>query len=544
MAEKRDNKPFYSWVPRPLGIVILLLLFIPPTFSGGAYMSNINEMTGGLGVWTEDVQLASFFTSIGMCLFIPFMVPFLQARRIKQTYLCCYGTLVVLNAICAVTTSLPLLCATCLLIGFVRIIVMLNCTFTIAPYLTGFNTLTMFTMTETPTPEVQYRMERLRTFLMPVLYFYILLIAQSSNAVTAWFAYHFRWQAAYFFTDAMLLTAMLLVVLLMPNENRPYSYKIEWGKVPDLLLMTLALCCMAYVLIYGKTLDWFDSQRISICFAVMLIALGIFLWRSVEMGDRHYFPLRSMGYRNMVMALAIYVIFIIFNAANSLVGTFAHLSTPADDFHVASLSLWAVVGCFAGLVTALLLVLRRVRFRTTFFVAFLLMASANGYMYFQYQTEGAWDNLAIPMVLNFAGLLMLYSLTCAFSMKALPAKYLFAAVFIMIWSRNSVAPIVGASIYSNWLNHKQQYEVERLSQEVNAENTYASATFNGTRIAGQRSGKGTYEASQLASTSIKSRIAKQSAIVAMKDVTGTTATLLFLMAGIVLVLPYRKGETT
>lgn len=184
----RGHSPFYRWVPRPLGILILLFMFVPQTFSGGAYISNVREMSGALALLTEGVQLASFFTSIGMSLFVPFMLQFLQARRILHTYLWCFGMLVPLNYICAVTTSVPVLLGACLLIGFVRMIVMLNCTFALAPYLTGIDTLSMFTMTEVPAPDVQYRMERMRTFLMPVLYCFILLIAQSSNVVTAWFA--------------------------------------------------------------------------------------------------------------------------------------------------------------------------------------------------------------------------------------------------------------------------------------------------------------------------------------------------------------------
>ena len=196
MSEQSSNFPFYSWVPKPLGIVIMLLMFVPPTFSGGAYLCNISEMSGDLALWTEDIQMASFFTSIGMCLFPPFMVRFLQARRVKQTYLMGFFLLILLNGICALTTSRIVLFASCFFIGIVRIMLMLNNTFTIAPYLTGMNTLAMFTMTEEPSPAVQYQLERKRTFLMPVLYCLILLISQLSNMLLSWFAYEYRWQDA------------------------------------------------------------------------------------------------------------------------------------------------------------------------------------------------------------------------------------------------------------------------------------------------------------------------------------------------------------
>lgn len=105
MENKRNNFPFYRWMPKPLGILILMFLFVPPTFSGGAYLSNLNEMQGELGLLVEEIQLASFFTSIGMCLFVPFMVRFLQARSVRRTYLWCFGLLIPLNYVCAVTTS-------------------------------------------------------------------------------------------------------------------------------------------------------------------------------------------------------------------------------------------------------------------------------------------------------------------------------------------------------------------------------------------------------------------------------------------------------
>lgn len=544
MENKRNNFPFYQWVPKPLGILILMFLFVPPTFSGGAYLSNLNEMSGELGLMVEEIQLASFFTSIGMCLFVPFMVRFLQARSVRRTYLWCFGLLIPLNYICAVTTYVPVLLAACLLIGFVRIIVMLNCTFTIAPYLTGVNTLSMFTMTEIPTPDVQYKMERMRTFLMPVLYCFILLIAQSSNIVTAWFAYEYSWKDAYYVTIAMLLMAMLLALFTMPDIRNNEKYYIEWNKVPELICMTIALCCMAYILAFGKTFDWFNSRHIIIAAAIMLLSIGLFLLSSLHNGDNAYLPLGVFRYRNIWMSMTLFLIAMILNSANIFVGSFSKISTSINNYHSASLSGWAIVGCVAGLVLSVLLVLKKVRFRTTFIIAFLFMALSNCLLYFQYQTTGLFENMIWPTVLNFIGLLMLYSLVAAFGMKSLPSRYLATFVFLMIWMRNSIAPVIGASIYSNWLNERQQYHISVLSEGIIASNPLIAQTHAKNMIIAKASGKGSFESEQFSSLAIKGKVTIQATIVAMKEITGNTVIIILIAAGITFILPYHKKETT
>lgn len=544
MENKRNNFPFYQWVPRPLGILILMFLFVPPTFSGGAYLSNLNEMSGELGLMVEEIQLASFFTSIGMCLFVPFMVRFLQARSVRRTYLWCFGLLIPLNCICAITTYVPVLLAACLLIGFVRIIVMLNCTFTIAPYLTGVNTLSMFTMTEIPTPDVQYKMERMRTFLMPVLYCFILLIAQSSNIVTAWFAYEYSWKDAYYVTIAMLLVSILLTLFTMPDIRNNEKYHIEWNKVPELICMTIALCCMAYILAFGKTLDWFNSRHIIIAAAIMLLSIGLFMLSSLHNGDNAYLPLGVFRYKNIWMSMALFLIAMIFNSANIFVGSFSKISTSINNYHSASLSGWAIVGCVAGLVLSVLLVLKKVRFRTTFIIAFLFMALSNCLLYFQYQTTGLFENMIWPTVLNFIGLLMLYSLVAAFGMKSLPSRYLATFVFLMIWMRNSIAPVIGASIYSNWLNERQQYHISVLSEGIIASNPLIAQTHAKNMIIAKASGKGSFESEQFSSLAIKGKVTIQATIVAMKEITGNTVIIILIAAGITFILPYHKKETT
>lgn len=539
-----DNHPFYNWVPRPIGVLILLFMFVPPTFSGGAYLCNIGEMSGSLGTWTEDIQLASYFTSIGMCLFPPFMVRFLQTRRIKQTYLLGFLLLIPLNYFCAITTSVPLLLVACLLIGFVRIIIMLNCTFTIAPYLTGMDTLSMFTMKEVPSTDIQYVLERKRTFLMPVLYFYILLISQASNILTAWFAYNYKWQDAYFVVIGMLFVAILIVLCTMPDEKKKQTYKIEWNKVPEMLLMAVALCCMAYVLVYGKTLDWLYSERILFATALFLFSCGAFLFLSLYHGAKAYLPLRVFKYRNIWMSMLLFLLAMLFNSANVFVSMFAKLSTPINNLQSASLSKWSILGCFLGLLLSLLLVKRKVRFRVIFCIAFLLMTASNVFLYFQFQTVGLFCNMIIPTILNYTGLLILYSVVAAFGMKRLPSHLLATFVFLMILMRNAIAPVIGSSVYSNRMNHNQQYYISRLVQNVDEENPIVSTTFQKSKRVGLLSGKGTMEAEQFAVTSIKGRIVVQSTILAMKNITGQTIILLLITVCITVLLPYNKKETT
>ena len=515
--ERGCPSTFHSWIPRFPGAIILLLMFVPPTFSGGAYLNNLSEMAGGLGVWSEDIQAASFFTSIGMCLFPPFMVLFLQNRRPKQTFLWCFGLLVLLNLVCAFTTSLPLLFAACLLTGFVRVVAMLNCTFTIAPYLTGMDNLSMFTLKEEPPADVQYALERKRTFLMPVLYFYILLISQLSNMFTAWFAYTYRWQYAYLAVVALLLLSMIIVLCTMRDEPRSFSYRAEWRKMPGMLLMAVALCSMTYVLTYGKTLDWLSSPAIVIALVVMLVAFGVFLIVPV-CGE--YLPLHVFTYRNVMLSMLLFMLTMLFNSANGFISMFARLSTSADNIGISSLGGWAAFGCLLGFLVSVILVVCRVRFRTVFCIGYLFMAVANACLYFQFQTEGLLSRLQLPMVLNFTGLLMLYSLVAAFGMKGLPSRYIATFVFLMIWMRNAIAPVVGSSVYSNWLDYRQHYYASRLAPPVVSNHAAVPVP------------------------QLSLRVVRQSTLVAMRDITGTTAVLLAFTSVAVLMLPYRRGETT
>ena len=81
MPSNPRNFPFYNWVPKPLGIIFLLILFIPIMTVSGVYTANSSEMIGGLGIQTEHISFVGFVTSVGMAAFSPFFYELVRLRR-------------------------------------------------------------------------------------------------------------------------------------------------------------------------------------------------------------------------------------------------------------------------------------------------------------------------------------------------------------------------------------------------------------------------------------------------------------------------------
>lgn len=131
------------------------------------------------------------------------------------------------------------------------------------------------------------------------------------------------------------------------------------------------------------------------------------------------------------------------------------------------------------------------------------MLGANLYMYFHYQTMGVYEHTIPPTLLHYAGMLVLYSVTCAFAMKHLPIRYFATWLFLMVAVRNVVAPAIGTSVYANWLQERQQHYITHFAQDVRLDNPQSSAPFVQAAYLGQRQGKDSFEASRWASTLIK-----------------------------------------
>lgn len=467
MEKGENNYPFFHWMPKPLGITLLILMFIPWMFAGGTYLTNVAEMVGTTGLWMEDYQLISSCSFLGMSLFFPFMVRYLQTRNVRKIYICGILLLILINTLLAHTESVTGQCALCIVLGFVRVMLVLNTTFVLAPYAVGLDTLAMFTAKEMPDPKDQYAMDHQRALLMSGLYLLIMVLIQLSNYMVGWIAYEYQWNYSYTLVNIILGCFLLFVWITMdPVKRNDEHYKIPWQMTGEVLLMACFLCATCHVLIYGKTLDWFSSPKICIGTIVALVSLGMFICLEICKKGNTYLDLHVFLRRNVWIGIALFLITVLANYGNTLMVSYIKMASSASNLHGAALSLWNILGCVSGYLLGVIMILRKVRYKYIFGTELLLMCFSNIYLYFQYQPQGLYDNMILPSVINYAGMFMPYAVVCAYGMNRLPAWMLPSWLFLMIAVRNVLAPAASMSIYSTLMQERKQYYITRFAQDT------------------------------------------------------------------------------
>ena len=246
---KYKNYPFYDWMPKPLGIILLILLFIPILTVGGVYTANSGEMMSGLGIQSEHIQFVGFVTSIGMAAFSPFFYQLVCIRREKIMCVIGFSVMYILSYVCAVTDSIFVLALCSLVMGFLRMVLMMVNLFTLIRY--GFGM------------EATHRLDSEKSKSMPIIYLFFMILGQLGTSLTAWLAYEYQWQDVYYYMMGMTLVAILIVMVTMPYHaysNR--RFPITLRKFGNVAVFSSMMTCGIYVLVYGKTLDWFADPTI------------------------------------------------------------------------------------------------------------------------------------------------------------------------------------------------------------------------------------------------------------------------------------------
>ncbi|MGN0220931.1 MAG: MFS transporter [Prevotella sp.] len=541
MASNPRNFPFYNWVPKPLGIIFLIILFIPIMTISGVYSVNSSEMIGGLGIQSEHISFVGFVTSVGMAAFSPFFYDLVCLRRQKMMSVVGFSILFALSYVCAKTDSIFLLAVCSLIMGFVRQTLLMTTLFTLIKY--GFHIEATRNLTpgnEPTTEEGWDKLDTEKTTSMPTIYFFFMILGQMGTWLTAYLAYAYEWQYVYYFMMAAMLVAIVISMVAMPYHKYPMKkFPINFSKFGNVVVFSMMCCSFIFIMVYGKVLDWYSHPYIRMATIVCVVFTLLFVY--LEYTRRSpYFLLSTLKLRSVQGGILLFLGLMIFNSSAMFVNVFVSVGMKIDNWQNATLGNWVLVGYFLGLVMAVICSAKGFHLKWLFALGFILIGLSALYMYFEVQDAGMYGRMKWPVIIRATGMMLLYALTAVYANQRMPYRYMSTWVCIMLTVRMIIGPGIGSALYSNVLQERQQHYVTRFAQDFDRMDSQVAADYQRTVQGMMYQGRSETEAQQMAAMSLKGKVQVQATLTAIKEMAGWTFYGCVICAGVILLVPWRK----
>lgn len=541
MPHNPKNYPFYNWVPKPLGIIFMIILFVPMITMSGVYSANSGEMISGLGIQSEYIAFAGFCTSVGMAAFSPFFYDLVCLRREKMMCIMGFSILFILSYICAQTDSLFILGLCSLLMGFVRQVLLMAHLFVLIKYAFGIEATRNLTPgLEPKTEEGWDALDKEKTVSMPTVYLFFMIIGQLGTWLTAWLAYAYEWQYVYYFMMAFMLMGIIIVFFTMPYHKYPMpKFPITMSKFGNVTVFSVMMCSFIYVMVFGKTLDWYhdDTIRLATVIGIIFTALFIYLEKSRK---SPYFLLEAFSVRTIVYGIILFVALMFFNSSAMFVNVFTNIGMKIDNWQSASLGNWVMLGYFLGLVITVYANKKGVHLKYLFALGFILIGLYAAFMYFEVQNDGMYERMKWPVVIRAAGMMLIYSLTAVYANQRMPYRLMSTWVCIMLSVRMIIGPGIGSAVYANVFQERQQYYVTRYAHDFDRTSPETAAAYEQTVRGMKYQGKSDADAETMAAMSLKGKVQVQATLSAIKEMAGWTIYGCAACVLVILIVPWKK----
>ena len=475
------NLPLRSWVPQWLGIIVAFVIILPVSMLNGAYTGSMQEVSGTLGVLSEDITMGYYATSAGMAVAYP-IVTKINTNLTPKTMLLCDLTLqAILSFLCARSTSIDLIIFLSFLIGFLKAFVMLWFISNIKKFFSPHDIRSEF-----------------------YSYFFPIVFAggQLSMALTAQLAYYYDWKYMYYFMMIMLMLAILLILICFKYARRPVYIPYKEMDFRSMLLAASSLLMAMYVLCYGKTLDWFASSKI-ICYTLLAPALlALLLWRQ-QHAEKPYVSLKPLGSWKRLLGYFYMLMIMFFSSTSTLVTNYLTTILKVDSVHTNSLCLWLLPGfALGGFICFWWFRWQRWRFRFLIAGGMFCFVIYFAILYFGVSPTSTYEMLYLPTFFRGLGMMTLIIAFGLYVAENLEFKYLLSNAFFVILFRSALSPVLGMSVCSNALYHLQQKNFYLLSESVTAADALAYNNYTSSLQSALAQGHGMSEAEQLATTSL------------------------------------------
>ena len=449
----------------------------------------------------------------------------------------------IFSYICAKTDSVFLLALCSIFMGFLRMVLMMVNLFTLIKYAGHIEAYDKITPGNEPvTGEGWDKLDIERSAAQPAIYLFFMVLGQLGTSLTAWLAFEYEWQYIHYF-----MMGLLLLCILITHSSAAHRQKYTTRRFPinlkqfgnaSIFCITRALpaCLLMAKCSTGTTTQPYDGPQSA---PSLLVVFLIY----IESTQRNpYYQLDVFKLRTIRMGFLFYFLLMVLNSSAMFVNVFTGIGMKLDNFQNATLGNWSMLGYLIGGIATIWLSVKGVHFKYLFAAGFLLLGLSTMFMYFEVQGAGLYERMKYPVIIRSTGMMFLYSLIPTYATQRMPYKYLSSWICTMLTVRMVLAPSIGAALYTNVLQERQQHYVTRYAQNVDMLHPEASASFTQTVQGMQYQGKSKQEAINMAAISTKGRIQVQATLSAIKEMAGWTLYACLICMIFVLVVRYPKRK--
>lgn len=519
MGKSTLDLPTRRWVPQSLGLATLFIILLPMLLMNGAYTGSTMEVSGTLGVLSEDMTMAYYSTAAGLAIAYPIVRKLRDAATSKTILLTNLVLQTLLSFICGYARNMDVIIVCSFFIGFLKAFVMYEVVVLIQPF---------------------FSRNRVRSEFYA--YFYPMAFAggQCSIALTAQLAYYYQWQYMYYLIIIMLLVAIIFVLCFFDFLRRPIRIPFKAVDWKSIVLAAAVMLMVIYLLTYGRTLDWFASGRLCIYAVLAPLLFRLFLMRQKDNHER-YVSLRIFRSHKPGIGYVFIFFTLLFSTTSTLVTSYMNNVLRIDSLHANVLNMWMLPGFAAGgFICFLWFRWQRWRFRFLVSGGMACFAVYLAMLYFGVAVEARYESLILPIFFRGLGMMVLFIALALFVVEDLKPDIISSNTFFMVGIRSSIVPALSASLFNNWLFHKQIECMNVLVENMYAGNSLFYRRYGQSLANAIASGHSFESSMQMANNSFYVTLQQQATLSGIKSIIGYMLMLAIVLAIVSAFIPFHK----
>ena len=433
------NKGLFSdWVPKPVQLLMIVLLLIVVMPIGGVYTGNISFMVSGTGAMQEYFLWANYATTIGMGASMPVVLRLKLRFKVRDKVVILLVLLGLLSYVNATTQNPMVIVIVSLIIGFLKMIITIELFLPLMVMLGN------------------------RGVFYGVFYTFVLLL----NQITAYYAVEisilYNYQQFFILASVLCFVLALLCWVLMHDQYFALKVPLHYIDWLSILLFVSTFMFSAYVFSFGKQQDWFNSKNIISASIAAFVSFALMAIRQLTL-KRPYISFGIFTKSNVIHGLFMLLWLGMFLGTTSIQNIYSVGVLGYDQLTNAKLNLMMIPGILLAGIVAVFWFKKEFPLKMFIFSGFASMTGFVIIMYFSMVLEFNYENWYLPMFLKGFGMGSLFISIWFYALDQLELNEMLAAIGLVLVWRTFLAVGIFSALFS-WFQY--QFQITSLGDSA------------------------------------------------------------------------------